>query len=231
MFRLSYVVAYATVQCITFNAMDEVLVPTLFDYLLSDTTQAGQTVTKEEAEKLFSFFQNCALFKWHDVHNNCEARADAVCVLLDAWAIPHYKGWVFSGAFLRNHVGGLNKFWNYHVAALLQVKEDERITFYVIDPATSQQLQTLYDWAAAITAYPHSYHLIKTADQYIFPAGKILKDNWHVRDKQNGKWMVQGLAGINAVSPVGKARLCFNKNRIKATEEKLKKLKALKPVL
>jgi hypothetical protein len=210
--------------------MDEVLVPTLFDYLLSDTTNPDASVTKEEAEKLFSFFQNHSLFKWHDVHNNCEARADAVCVLLDAWGIPNYKAWVFSGYFLRNHIGGLNQLWNYHVAALLQVKEDDRITFYVIDPATSKQLQTLYDWAAGVTAYPHSYHLIKSADQYIFPAGKIQKDNWHARDKQNGKWMVQGLAGINAVSPVGKARLCFNKNRIKATAAKLQALKAEKLV-
>ncbi len=194
--------------------MDEVLVPTLFDYLLSDTTHTDASVTKEEAEKLFAFFQNHPLFKWHDVHNNCEARADAICVLLDAWSIPNYKGWVFSGAFLRNHIGGLKQLWNYHVAALLQVKEEDRITFYVIDPATSRQLQTLYDWAAAVTAYPHSYHLIKST-----------------RDKQNGKWMVQGLAGINAVSPVGKARLCFNKNRIKTTEERLKKLKATKPTL
>jgi Glutaminase len=209
--------------------MDEVLVPTLFDYLLSDTINTDECITIEQAEKLFAFFQTNPLFKWHDVHNNCEARADAVCLALDAWHIPNYKAWVFSGAFLRNHIGGLNQFWNYHVAALLPVKEQGNVVFYVIDPATSKQLQTIFDWAAAVTAYPHSYHLIKFADQYIFPAGKIKKDNWHKRDKQNGKWMLQGLAGINAVSPVGKARLCFNKQRIKATGEKLKLLKATNP--
>ena len=210
--------------------MDVQLVPTLFDYLLTDVVTTDKTVSREEAEKLFAFFQTNDLFKWHDVHNNCEARADAVCCLLDAWQIPNYKAWVFGGAFLRNHIGGLKQGWNYHVAALLPVKEDAKMNFYVVDPSLFNHLQTIYDWAAEITAYPHSYHFIKSADYYIFPSGKITKDNWHARNKQNGKWLLQGLAGINGVSPVGKAQLVFNKNRINNTRKKFTALKEQNPL-
>ena len=209
--------------------MDVQLVPTLFDYRLTDVVVPAKTVNKEEAEKLFTFFQTNDLFKWHDVHNNCEARADAVCRILDAWDIPNYKAWVFGGAFLRKHIGGLKQLWNYHVAALLPVKEKDQTVFYVVDPSLFNSLQTMYDWAAEITAYPHSYRLIKVSAYYIFPSGKIKQDNWHARDKQNTKWMIQGLAGINGVSPVGKAQLVFNRNRIRSTGLKLKSLKAAKP--
>jgi Glutaminase len=210
--------------------MDVQLVPTLFDYLLTDVIVPVNSVSKEEAEKLFTFFQTNSLFKWHDVHNNCEARADAVCRLLDAWNIPNYKAWIFGGAFLRNHIGGLKQSWNYHVAALLPVMEADTIVFYVIDPSIFNRLQTMYDWATEITAYPHSYHFIKSGEYYIFPSGKISQDNWHKRNRQNNKWFIQGLAGINGVSPVGKAQLIFNRNRIANTVKKFTALQKNKLV-
>ena len=111
------------------------LVPTLFDYTLSDTTDPSKWVSRTEAEKLFSIFAAHPLFKWNESHNGCEARADAVCVLLDQWQLPHYKAWVFSGDYLKNHIGGLVQHWNYHVAAVLPLKEDGRLVFYVVDPA------------------------------------------------------------------------------------------------
>lgn len=211
--------------------MDEPLLPTLFDYNLTDTPIPEQFVAKEEAEYLFRFFKECSLFRWHDLHNNCEARAEALCVLLDAWNIPNFKGWVFSGSFLRNHIGGLKQFWNYHVAALLQVKENNELVYYIIDPSTATGLLTLHDWAAHVTDYPHSYHFIKEARHYIFPSGKIKKDNWHKRNRQNKKWTIQGLAGINGVTKTGKAQLCFQKKRIAATKQQFELLKRRNPFL
>ncbi|MEQ1797714.1 MAG: protein-glutamine glutaminase family protein [Lacibacter sp.] len=210
--------------------MADLILPTLFEYVLSDATAVDQTVTKTDAEKLFQFFKNCPLFKWGDTHNNCEARAEAVCVLLDEWHVPNYKGWVFSGAFLKNHVGGLKQLWNYHVATMLQVMEDGEMKHYIIDPATGSNLQTINDWAANVTDYPHSYHLVKTADNYIFPTGRIFKDNWHKRNKQNRKWLIQGLAGINGVSSTGKAQLCFRKNKVKLTAARFSGLRSENPL-
>ena len=206
------------------------LVPTLFDYGLSDITDPAKSLDKADAEKLFLLFKDHPLFKWGQNHNGCEARADAVCVLLAAWDIPHYKAWVFSGQYLKKHIGGLKKHWKYHVAALLQVKTADAVEWYVIDPATSNSLQTLYEWAASVTDYPHSYHFIKLPHWFIFNEKKITAANWHSRNRQNRKWMIQGLAGINGLSATGKARLCFNKSRLKNTARAFEKLKKEQPL-
>ncbi|MBL0357369.1 MAG: hypothetical protein IPP72_11010 [Chitinophagaceae bacterium] len=201
------------------------LVPTLFDHTLSDPIEPGKLVDKGDAEKLFSFFQKHSLFNWQDSHNGCEAKADAVCVLLKAWQLPHYKAWVFGGGYLKKHIGGLKKNWNYHVAPLLPVNEDGRVVWFILDPATASSLQPMYDWAAGITAFSHSYHFIKHPHWYIFHEKKIAASNWHARNRQNRKWMLQGLAGINGLSDTGKARLCFNKERLANTAKKFEALK------
>ncbi|MEO7311763.1 MAG: protein-glutamine glutaminase family protein [Chitinophagaceae bacterium] len=204
--------------------MAETIIPTLFEFAISDLADLDKSISREEAEKLFLFFKTSPLFIWSDVHNNCEARAEAISILLEAWNIPHYKGWVFSGAFLKNHFGGLKQKWNYHVAALLPVLEGGVVMYYMIDPATNNQMVSLYDWAAGVTDYAHSYHLLKYPEYYIFPNGQILQTNWHKRNKQNQKWVMQGLAGINGLSGKGKAQLVFRKKKIAATKTAFKKI-------
>jgi hypothetical protein len=198
---------------------------TLFYSALSDEVNIAQTLTFSEAEKIFNFFKNCLLFRWQDANNDCEDRANAICILLDEWNIPNYKGWVFSGYFLRKENGSLTNNWNYHVAALLPVRENDQIIYYIIDPATSAALVTLEEWAASVTNKPYSYYFIKHANRYIFPPKTIEKDNWYKRDKRNLRWTIQGLSGINGVSSVGKAQLCFKKNKVKLTEQRFNELK------
>ncbi len=205
------------------------ITPTLFEFLLSDPVAADRTVNKNIAEGLQVFFRSHPLFTWEQHHNGCEARADAVCLVLQSWGIPHYKGWVFSGRFLKEHVGELKQNWKYHVAALVPVMENGQLNHYVIDPSTSTDLQTLYEWAASVTEYAHSYHFIKEAHWYIFHDKKITTDNWHNRDKRNRKWMVQGLANVNGLSAKGKAALTFNKGRIKNTASAFKQLVSQAP--
>jgi Glutaminase len=208
---------------------DMEIIPTLYEYQLSDITDSTKTVSKQQAQTIMQFFAAQPLFTWTKSNNGCEARADAVCVLLQQWNIPHYKAWVFSGKYLKNHLGGLKQNWNYHVAALLQVVENEEIVHYIIDPATSPQLQTLYNWAASITDFAHSYQLIKEPHWYIFAGNKITAYNWHNRNRQNRKWMIQGLAGINGLSAKGKAELVFNKSRIKKAANAFERLKQNSP--
>lgn len=208
---------------------DVEIIPTLFEYQLSDMTDSSKTVSKTQAEAIMQFFAAQPLFTWSKSNNGCEARADAVCVLLQHWGIPHYKAWVFSGKYLKNHIGGLKQNWNYHVAALLQVMEAGELVLYIIDPATSPELQTLYNWSAGITDYAHSYQLIKEPHLYIFSGKKITAHNWNSRNRQNRKWMMQGLAGINGLAAKGKAALVFNKRRIKRTALAFEKLKQQQP--
>jgi hypothetical protein len=205
------------------------ILPTLFEYMLSDETDTTNVVIKSIAEDLVIFFAAHPLFKWGYSHNGCEARADAVCVLLDEWGIPNYKAWVFSGRYLKSHVGDLKQNWKYHVAALLPVMEEGRLIHYVIDPATSAELQTIYAWAANVTDYPHSYHFVKEARHYIFHDKKITQNNWHERNRRNRKWMIQGLANVNGLTAAGKAALAFNKGRLKNTSAAFQRLKKNRP--
>ncbi len=208
---------------------DAVIIPSLFDHQLSDDTDSSKTVSKELAEAMMLFFATHPLFTWGNSNNGCEARADAVCLVLSEWNIPNYKAWVFSGRYLKKHVGGLKQNWNFHVAAMLQVMENGQLVHYIIDPATSATLQTFYNWAANITEYPHSYQLVKESHWYIFSHKKISKKNWNSRNRQNRKWMIQGLAGINGLSAKGKAALVFNKAKIKKISAAFEQLKREKP--
>ncbi len=208
-----------------------IIVPTLFDSVLSDTGFPEKTVSKKQAEQLFIFFKQHRLFNWKNANNGCEGRADAICVLLDEWDIPNYKGWVFGGAYLKNHVGELKQNWNYHVAAVVPVMQDGLVLHYVLDPATSNSLLLIEEWAAAITQLPHSYYFTRQSHWYIFPNKYISTSKWHSRNKQNRKWMIQCLAGINSLTATGKAKLCFNKIGLRNTLSAFKQMKKEKPVL
>lgn len=197
---------------------------TVYNIVLSDIVPEDAVIKKTVAENLFTFFRDSHLFRWQDANNDCEDRANAICMLLDHWRVPNYKGWVFSGNFLLNIEGSLTNNWKYHVAAIVPVEENGAVNFYVIDPATLQGVDTILNWASHITDIPFCHYLIKWSDYYIFPQEKIKKDNWHKRNSQNYKWTIQGLSGINGVSKTGKAQICFNKGKIRRTEQSFKHL-------
>ncbi len=202
---------------------------TIYNIVLSDVVPIDVSITKETAEKLFGYFRDSQLFRWQDANNDCEDRANAICILLDEWKIPSYKGWIFGGNFLTREEGSLINNWKYHVATVLPVYEADVLNFYVIDPATLTAPDTILNWASNITDLPFGHYLIKHNCYYIFSHEKILKDNWFKRNRQNYKWTIQGLSGINGVSKHGKAQLSFNKKRIKSTEQKFLALLKTKP--
>jgi hypothetical protein len=197
---------------------------TLFDPLLSHPLTELPAVPPERAMRLFRFFREHPLFRWQDANNDCEDRANALCILLDQWGIPNCKAWVFSGFFLNKNLGSLVNFWNYHVAAAVRVEGDTGPAFYVLDPATLQGPERVENWAAGVTHYPFSYHALRNGKDYIFPPGDIYRGRWFERDRQNYKWTLQGLSGINGVAPSGKARLVFQKARIRKTEQEFRYL-------
>ncbi|MEO7531385.1 MAG: protein-glutamine glutaminase family protein [Sediminibacterium sp.] len=188
--------------------------PAVFDPLLSDVNFPLNAISQQQADELFSFFKQHPLFNWENANNGCEGRADAVCVLLDEWHIPNYKAWVFSGAYLKKNAGQLKNYWNYHVAPLLAVEKDGQILYNVLDPAIADSLLPVEEWATAVTQVANTYYFIRESHWYIFPKHVTAK-KWHSRNKQNRKWMIQGLAGINGLTKAGKASLTFNKAPIK----------------
>ncbi len=202
---------------------------TTFHAPFSDELDMGKGIHLNDARLLFDYFSQSPLFRWRDGHNDCEDRANAICILLDAWGIPNYKGWVFSGFFIKKNLGSLIHAWNFHVATLLPVLTQKGMTPYILDPSTSNELQTVESWAREITAFGKSFYFIKKSSLYIFPPGKIEKDNWYPRNKRNYNWTLQGLSGINGRSSIGKAYLTFNKKKLKRTEELFKSLKTKSP--
>jgi hypothetical protein len=204
---------------------------TIFDQLFSDVLTNQQTLSESEASRIFHYFKNNVLFRWRDANNDCEDRANAICILLDKWGIPNAKAWVFGGGYLRRDTGYLTNGWAYHVAAALPVAINEDVRYYVIDPATGNEMTEISEWASRITETPASYHLIKEGKIYIFNPASLAANAWHPRDRQNYKWTIQGLAGINGVSKAGKARLVFHKKLIADTEKKFKALLSTKPAI
>ena len=209
----------------------DTIVPTLFDAVLSDIDSHHNTISKAQADQLFIFFKQHSLFNWKNTHNGCEGKADAVCVLLDEWNIHNYKAWVFGGAYLKGHIGGLKQNWNYHVAPMIPVKVDGQIVYYVLDPATANSLQLIEEWAADVTHLPHSYYCTRKAHWYIFPNKNISTTKWNTRNRQNRKWMIQCLNGINGLTATGKAKLCFNKKSLKNTLLAFQHAKKINPLL
>lgn len=201
----------------------------LYEAPLSTPVNEATAVTKEQANQIFAFFQQHPLFRWQDKQNNCEDRAHAIGLLLTHWGLPAYKGWVFGGAYLKKTTGSLLNLWDYHVAPALPVLENEKVESYIIDPATTAVPVTLHNWADAVTADECSYYLVRRSSDYIFCPPVITPFNWHSSNKQNFKWTMQGLAGINGVSQAGKAQLVFQKKRIARAEKGFRKLMRTNP--
>jgi hypothetical protein len=209
--------------------MSSTIHSTVFEQALTDELVTPVALSMDKATRLFDFFKACSLFRWTDANNDCEDRANAICILLDAWKISNYKGWVFSGYFYRKENGSLRNKWNYHVAASVPVMNNGEVEHYIIDPATTTMLVAVKDWAGIITEQPLCYHFIKHSKYYIFSSEKVEKDNWHKRDKRNYRWTMQGLSGINAVSSIGKAQLIYRKEKVKRTELAFNKLRCEPP--
>lgn len=203
---------------------------TIYENNLSDVVINLPTITRQQAENIFTFFKNHPLFRWGDANNDCEDRANAICMLLDAWHIPNFKSWVFAGTFLRRPQGSLVNYWNYHVAAAVPVTENGQTYFYAIDPATTEVPEHVMEWADNVTQFAWSYYVIKSGNVYIFDNGIIYKDNWHKRDRRNYNWTMQGLAGINGVAKTGQAALAFQKKRVMHAAKSFTKLLNQKPV-
>lgn len=188
------------------------------------------------AEKIYTFFKTSELFKWND-YNNCEDRANAISILLDAWQIPNYKVWVFSGQFLIKDNGLLTDRygvrWKYHVAACLPVKVDNQLKFIALDPSTTQELKDISFWANNVTEKQYSYYFLTSSNKYIWGGkGKNISQNsFFDRNNTNYEYTIQRLAGFNGLNWKDKRemRRPSGKEKLKKTETDFNNLKNNKP--
>lgn len=214
------------IQCIL-PWMQPPLSLSLYDYFLGDSIADIEPLPPNRATQIFDWLAAQPIFAWHRQHNFCEARAEAASLLLEHAGIKHAKCWVFGAAFLRNgYVGGLLNNWNYHVAVVVPVIEEEKegIDWWILDPSTADKPVLMVEWAEAATAYAHSYHCIRHSYYFIFPDGKPYKKEWHKRNLRNYRWTIQGLAGIYSRNSIGRAKLAFCKKALSSYRQSLNKL-------
>ncbi|MDG1332463.1 MAG: protein-glutamine glutaminase family protein [Crocinitomicaceae bacterium] len=121
----------------------------------------------ELAEKLNQTLIDAKCFDWTNRSNNCEDRANAACLLLDAWGISNAKAWCFAGknANYLNGKGTL-KGWSYHVAAFVLVENEGEIDSLVFDPLTSTTLMTIKEWSNEISATSGNLYFTTTNKRY-----------------------------------------------------------------
>lgn len=199
---------------------------TLFNFELSDKFEDIDCVEEVVVAQIFTFLKTHSLFNWQLNNNFCEARAEAVSLLLGREKIPHVKCWVMGAAFLKKgFVGGLKNNWNYHVAIALPVRRGEKIDWMVVDPSAALDPLLVEDWAASITAYSHSYYFLKDPGYYIFPENYLFGRAWHKRRQRNFKWTMQGLLGFSSLSSSGKAKLAFKKRQIREVTRRFIKMR------
>lgn len=196
------------------------------------------TVSLDSVKKIYDFFDKSELFQWND-KNNCEDRANAISILLDAWQIPNYKVWIFSGDFLKKKDKGLltDKYgilWKYHVAACIPVKIDNQIKYMVLDPATTDEVKDMAFWANNVTDKQFGHYFLTPANKYLWNGGgrKMSQKSFYEGDVSTTlKRTMQGLAGFNEATDEGKdgMKTVSGKAKIQKTEDDFNVLKNNKP--
>lgn len=126
-------------------------------------------ICNAKADSIFKTFLTSKAFDWTDRKNNCEDRANAICLILDKWGVSNGKAWLFGGknASYGNKLGTL-KGWSYHVAACIFVRQDNgQIDTLVIDPLTdSEKAVNIRSWSSLITRNPTNIYFITSNAKY-----------------------------------------------------------------
>lgn len=203
---------------------------------ISTPIDESKFVDSTTAKNVYTFFKTSGLFKWHD-YNNCEDRANAISILLDAWQMPNYKAWVFSGQFLTKDNGLLtNRYgvrWKYHVAVCLPVKVDGQLKFITIDPSTTEDAVDVAFWANNVTDKKNSYYFLTPSNKYIWGGkGKnISQHSFFDRNKTNYEYTIQGLAGFNGLNKKDRIKMktTSGRNKLMQTETSFNNMKNNKP--
>ena len=142
-------------------------------------------VSPERANILNKVFINSNAFDWTDAKNNCEDRANAICLILDQWGIDNCKAWIYRGKKVKygNKKGTLSA-WNYHVAACILVRNKNIVDSIIIDPLISKQLINVNTWAEIISVKPTNIYFLTTNKKYqhhklsLDPKWKMAENNF-----------------------------------------------------
>ncbi len=136
------------------------------DYLkkISNATQDKKYLSITEVQELFKKAQAMADIPFGYKYDGCYARAHLMARRFEAEGIPTQKVWIKGDLY----VPGTDISWNYHVAPVIDVKEqDGAIRKYVIDPSLNDKAIPIDDWVASMKSHGKG-QIMKTT--YPFPA-------------------------------------------------------------
>lgn len=126
-------------------------------------------LTMNEAQEIFNYVKYETKIEWRYSYAGCEKRAHAVSLLLKDKKIKHYKIWNFDPMLISffnksqnptvNSMAGLSPTvsWAYHVAILVFVSIEGKVTPMVIDPALGDNILSQNKWLELQNA-PNSYY-------------------------------------------------------------------------
>lgn len=116
-----------------------------------------------KADSILEFILNSEI-EFNYTQGGCQHRAHIMSMLLEKQNIEHFKVWLFAPKNLykddlrslvikdKNDLAKDSKInWGYHVAPAILIKEDNKITTYVLDPSINiKKAIKLSDWFAAL---------------------------------------------------------------------------------
>lgn len=196
---------------------------------LEDVIPSNSCIPMNIADSIFGYFKTNSLFIWND-ENNCEDRANAICILLDRWHVPNCKGWVLSGRLLGRDNGSFKPVkilhgsstdsitWSHHITAAIPICVNNQSIFFVIDPATQAGPLAMADWANSVMCTPSGYYFLKLGnDVDVNYKQTIKKESWWTRSDLNYKYTMEGLCGYNGASHIGRKEIRRNQEKIQQT--------------
>lgn len=153
--------------CLYNNKILDAAVLQHLDYLKSISTVSAASkkyLSLKEVQALFKKASNMKDIPFGYKYDGCYARAHIMARRFEAEGIPTQKVWIKGDLF----VPGTDIEWNYHVAPIVDVKEDNgEIKKYVIDPSLNQKAVPIDEWVASMGSKLNG-PVMKTT--YPFPA-------------------------------------------------------------
>jgi len=140
-------------------------------------------LTMDEVEVLFNKMAKMPL-AFHNANDGCHARAYLMSeAMLEMGYIP-FKYWAFSNGYPLLSIKGKEddvKWWGFHVAPGVFVKQNGKIVDMVIDPALFDKPVTFTDWLSILnnvnsssrSAYSAAPTINLNGEQYTYPGSFV----------------------------------------------------------
>lgn len=151
----------------------------------SNATEGLSILSKQESQEIFNILRgHDDDIVYSEYGTGCESRAYAMNLIMDQMCINSAKAFIESPTIqLEDH----NWSWYYHVAPIILVKIDKKITPYIIDPSIFETPVPLTKWVNKLREQhaQNKYDITLTNKYTLFPSEKdIILSGYKDKDKE-----------------------------------------------